>query len=72
MLIEMFADLYDPLNEEIEDHASEPEGGQDAAFLSSILKEELQLYQTMKGQLMMDGPTSEVVAAYTGRATVDA
>ena len=67
MLLDMFADLYDPLNEEIEVHTPEPDGVQDAAFLLSILKEELLLYQTMKGQLMMDGPKGprDVSAVYT-------
>ena len=43
------------------------EGVQDATFLLNILKDELLLYQTMRGQLMMKGPKGprDVSAVYT-------
>ena len=67
MLLDIFDDLYDPLNEESNDQAPEREGVQDATFLLNILKDELLLYQTMRGQSMMDGPKGprDVSAVYT-------
>ena len=69
MLIDMFEDLYDPTNEERDDTAPESEGLQDDAILLSILKDELLHYQTMKGQLMMDGPDGprDISAVYTNQ-----
>ena len=39
----------------------------DADALLKILRDELMLYQTMKGQMMMDGPNgpSDISAVYT-------
>ena len=67
MLIDMFEDSYDPTNEERDDTAPESEGLQDDAILLSILKDELLHYQTMKSQLMMDGPDGprDISAVYT-------
>jgi zinc finger BED domain-containing protein 1 (E3 SUMO-protein ligase ZBED1) len=66
-LLQMFDDLYDPNNEEDLNPVQEPELIRDAAALSKILRDELTSYQTMKGQMMMDGPNGprDISAVYT-------
>ena len=66
-LLQMFDDLYDPNNEEGIIPEQEPEMIKDAAALLKILRDELMLYQTMKGQMMMDGPNGprDISAVYT-------
>ena len=67
-LLAMFEDLYDPNNEdEVVAPVEEQELILDAAALTKILRDELALYQTTKGQLMMDGPKGprDITAVYT-------
>ena len=66
-LLQMFDDLYDPNNEEDIIPEQEPELIKDAAALLKILRHELTLYQTMKGQMMMNGPNGlrDISAVYT-------
>lgn len=57
LLLALFDDLYDPMNEEAA-IATEPINDviQDAAALHELLVDELRSYQSRKGQLMIDGP----------------
>ena len=57
LLLALFDDLYDPLNEEaaeVPEPVVIPFLG--AAALHELLKDELAAYQSRKGQLMIDGP----------------
>ena len=57
LLLGLFDDLYDPVNEEAaEALIPEEEVAPDPAVLLALLNEELRRYQTRKGQLMIDGP----------------
>ena len=66
-LLQLFDDLYDPNNEEDVIPEEEPELIRDATVLLKILRDELTQYQTMRGQMMMDGPNGprDITAVYT-------
>jgi zinc finger BED domain-containing protein 1 (E3 SUMO-protein ligase ZBED1) len=67
-LLAMFDNLYDPNNEdEVAPPVPEPDIILDAAALIQILRDEITLYQTTKGQLMLDGPNGprDISAVYT-------
>jgi hypothetical protein len=57
LLLSLFDDLYDPINEEAAEVPFPVEvPALSAAALHEVLKDELKAYQSRKGQLMIDGP----------------